>query len=108
MENHEKHQMMSTEMKHAKHKGHGQHHQMMVRDFKKRFIVSLILTVPILMLSPLIQQVLGLQFLEFVGDDYVLFILSTILFLYGGWPFLKGFFDEMKKKTPGMMVLIAV
>ncbi|MHA1380325.1 MAG: heavy metal translocating P-type ATPase, partial [Candidatus Helarchaeota archaeon] len=108
MENHEKHQMMSTEMKHTKHKGHGQHHQMMVRDFKKRFIVSLILTVPILMLSPLIQQVLGLQFLEFVGDDYILFILSTILFLYGGWPFLKGFFDEMKKKTPGMMVLIAV
>ncbi|MHA1650062.1 MAG: heavy metal translocating P-type ATPase [Candidatus Helarchaeota archaeon] len=106
--NHSKHDMKHNKMDHSKHKEHSSHHEMMVRDFKKRFKVSMILTIPILLLSPLIQNVFNLQVLQFPGDDYLLFGLSVILFFYGGWPFLKGFYDEIKKKTPGMMVLIAV
>jgi len=96
---------------HAGHKGHGhshaEHHRMMMEDFKKRFIVSVILTVPILILSPLIQRFLGFE-LTFPGDHYVLFGLSAIVYFYGGWPFLKGMVDELRKKLPGMMTLIAL
>jgi Cu2+-exporting ATPase len=87
--------------------GHHDHHAMMIEDFKKRFWISLVLTVPILALSHMIQQLLGFE-LTFFGDQYILFGLSTIVFLYGGWPFLKGLWDEMKDKNPGMMTLIAV
>jgi Cu2+-exporting ATPase len=80
---------------------------MMIEDFKKRFWISLVLTVPILALSHMIQQLLGFE-LTFFGDQYVLFGLSTIVFFYGGWPFLKGLWDELKDKNPGMMTLIAV
>ncbi|MFH1995286.1 MAG: copper-translocating P-type ATPase, partial [Nitrospinota bacterium] len=78
-------------------------------DFKKRFWISLLLTLPIITLSPLIQKFLGLgEAIKFQGDLYLLFILSTVVFFYGGYPFLKGFFEEIKKKLPGMMTLIAV
>ncbi len=86
---------------------HANHHKMMVKDFKRRFLVSLVITIPILILSPLIQQFLGLT-ISFPGDRYVLFVLSGIVFFYGGWPFLKGLIQEIKKKQPGMMTLIAV
>jgi len=92
---------------HAGHKGHHDHHEMMVQDFKRRFFVSLVLTIPILLLSPLIQRVVGLSF-TFVGDRYVLFALSAFVFFYGGWPFLKGLFVELRKLHPGMMTLIAL
>ncbi|MDP3964140.1 MAG: copper-translocating P-type ATPase [bacterium] len=86
---------------------HSEHHKHMVRDFKKRFLVSIIVTIPILLLSPLIQQFLGISY-SFAGDKYVLWILSSFIFFYGGWPFLKGIFEELKKKQPGMMTLIAL
>src|SRR6187455_3475375 len=88
------------------HEGHG-HHAMMIDDFKKRFWISLILTVPILLLSEMIQHWLGFE-IKFSGDKYVLLSLSSFTFFYGGWPFLKGFVDEIKSKTPGMMTLIAL
>lgn len=89
--------------------GHHNHHQHMVSDFKKRFIVSIILTVPVLLLSSTIQKFLRLgSILKFPGDEYVLFALSTIVFFYGGWPFLKGLFNELKSKQPGMMTLIGL
>ena len=70
--------------------GHtGHDHSTMIADFRRRFWVSLILTVPVLALSPLIQSLLGIQ-LRFPGDSYVLFGLSAIVFFYGGWPFLTG------------------
>ncbi|AEK72051.1 copper-translocating P-type ATPase [Thermococcus sp. 4557] len=78
-----------------------------MEDFKKRFVVSVILTVPILILSPLIQDFFGFE-LTFPGDRYVLFGLSAVVYFYGGWPFLKGMGDELKKKLPGMMTLIAL
>ncbi len=81
----------------------------MVADFRKRFWVSLLLTGPVLALSPLIQRILGLeQAISFPGDLYVLFALSTAVFFYGGYPFLKGLFQELRSKQPGMMTLIAL
>jgi len=94
---------------HMNHDGgdHHDHHAMMVEDFKKRFYISLILTVPILILSPMIQMFLGVDW-RFTGDSYLLFVLSTILFFYGGKPFLLGAREELKKKSPAMMTLIAL
>ncbi|MBC7421864.1 MAG: heavy metal translocating P-type ATPase, partial [Ferruginibacter sp.] len=84
--------------------GHG-HHNMMIADFKKRFFVVLALTIPIMLLSPMIQHFLGVDW-NFNGSLYILFSLSTIVFIYGGWPFLKGLVTELKDKNPGMMTLI--
>lgn len=83
------------------------HHRMMIADFRKRFWVSLILTIPILLLSPMIQKWLGVNW-EFTGSRYILFGLASIVYFYGGLPFLKGFFSEIKQKAPGMMTLIAM
>ncbi|SEA40518.1 Cu2+-exporting ATPase [Thalassobacillus cyri] len=85
------------------HHGHGD----MVADFKKRFYISLLLTVPILMLSPMIQGFLGVDW-RFPFDQWILFGLSTIVFFYGGWPFLTGGISELKQKNPGMMTLIGL
>jgi len=79
----------------------------MLEDFKKRFKISFILTIPILLLSPMIQSLFGFSFV-FIGSKYILFFLSTIMFIYGGWPFLSGLKDELSDKQPGMMTLIAL
>ena len=84
--------------------GHN-HHAMMIADFKKRFYLVLVLTIPIMLLSTMIQQFLGVNWL-FAGSSYILFALSSVVFFYGGWPFLKGLVDEVKAKSPGMMFLI--
>ncbi|MBS3748239.1 MAG: copper-translocating P-type ATPase [Candidatus Thermoplasmatota archaeon] len=83
------------------------HHKIMLQDFKKRFIVSIFLTIPILVLSPLIQRFLGFE-LVFEGRNILLFILSSIIYFYGGWPFLKGIYNELSEESPGMMTLISV
>jgi P-type Cu2+ transporter len=94
--------------KHVEH-SHHDHHSHMITDFKKRFWVSLIITIPVLLLSPLIQEFLNVRdAFHFIGDMYLLFVFSTFIFFYGGWPFLKGLFSELKKKQPGMMTLIAL
>lgn len=84
--------------------GHN-HHAMMIEDFKKRFYVVLILSVPIILLSAMIQKFMGVDW-QFTGSKYILFALSTVVFFYGGWPFFKGLVTEIKTKTPGMMFLI--
>jgi len=86
---------------------HNDHHRMMIKDFKKRFWVSLGLTVPVLALAPMIQSFLGIDW-SFSGSMYVLFGLSSIIYFYGGFPFLKGLVEELRKRSPGMMTLIAV
>jgi len=86
------------------HAGH-EHHKMMIADFEKRFFVVLVLTIPIMLLSEMIQHWLSIH-ISFTGSQYVLLGLSTLVFLYGGWPFLKGWFEEMKAWKPGMMTLI--
>ena len=80
-------------------------HSGMIADFKKRFFIVLILTVPIMALSPMIQQWLNFE-INFPGAKYVLLLLSSVVFVYGGWPFLKGLVNEARVKNPGMMFLI--
>jgi len=89
--------------------GHESHHARMVADFRRRFWISMVLTLPILALAPLIQQTLGIKgMLHFPGDAYVQFAFATAVFFYGGWPFLKGLFDELRQGSPGMMTLIGM
>lgn len=84
-----------------KHAGHHTH------DFLKRFWVCLAITVPILLLSPMIQTWLGFQW-RFSGDQYVLLALSSLIYVYGGMPFLKGMVNEIKANAIGMMTLVAI
>ncbi|HUU14413.1 MAG TPA: copper-translocating P-type ATPase [Terriglobia bacterium] len=84
-------------------------HAHMAADFRKRFWISLALTLPILVLSPMLQTLVGLrEAIRFPGDIYLLFGLSSAVFWYGGWPFLKGFIGEIQSRRPGMMTLISV
>ncbi|MEB0278201.1 copper-translocating P-type ATPase [Mucilaginibacter sp. 5C4] len=105
---------MPEGMDHSKmHKGHDphmgmsehNHHAMMIADFKKRFYVVLVLTIPIMLLSTMIQHFMRVNW-AFIGSSYILFALSSVVFVYGGWPFLTGLVDEVKAKNPGMMFLI--
>ena len=94
------------------HDGHGghshhEHHLAMVKDFKFRFWWVLAMTLPILALSPMIQDFLGVDW-RFSGDTWILAGLSTIVYFFGGWPFLSGLADELKQKRPGMMTLIGL
>jgi Cu2+-exporting ATPase len=113
----EKHNHDHHEMKHANHveKGssshthldHDKHAGHSVEGFLNRFIICIVVTVPVLTLSHMIQEWLGFQ-LAFTGDRIVLAILSTSIFIYGGWPFLKGLWDEVKENAIGMMTLIGI
>jgi len=94
---------------HPEQMDHQDHHAHMAADFRKRFWISLALTLPILVLSPLLQKLVGLrEAIRFPGDLYVLFGFATAVYWYGGWPFLKGLFNELKSRQPGMMTLVAV
>ncbi|MGN8842344.1 copper-translocating P-type ATPase [Niallia sp. HCP3S3_B10] len=92
---------------HSNHGGHSGHHEHMVGDFKKRFWISLVLAIPISYLSPMIEMLFGYD-VNFTGDTLLLFLLSTIVFLYGGKPFLLGAWSELKERAPGMMLLISL
>ncbi len=88
---------------------HGDHHAHMVEDFKKRFWISLLFSVPIIFLSPVIREFFGFPgTVGFAGSEILSFLLSTFVFFYGGSPFLSGMKNELRKKQPGMMTLIAV
>ncbi|MEO6251973.1 MAG: copper-translocating P-type ATPase [Ferruginibacter sp.] len=106
-ETHAGHDM--SNMQHGANPGMGMsghnHHAMMIADFKKRFYVVLILTIPIMLLSEMIQHWLNIH-ISFPGAKYVLLALSSVVFFHGGWPFLKGLVDEVRSKNPGMMFLI--
>jgi Cu2+-exporting ATPase len=91
------------------HDGGGHDHHHMIADYKRRFWVCLILTVPILILSPHIQHIFGVHdILMFPGDVYILFTLSSVVYFYGGYPFFQGIYKELKVRNPGMMTLVAV
>lgn len=87
------------------HSGH-ESHASGIADFRKRFYVVLILTIPIMLLSEMIQHWLNIH-INFPGSKFVLLILSSVVFFYGGWPFLKGLVGEMRATNPGMMTLVA-
>lgn len=108
-QNHEKHNHEEEHQDQDDHGGHDHHnhHEMMIEDFKRRLFISLIVTIPILILSPMIQEWTNIE-ITFTGSNYVLFALATFIYFYGGWPFLTGLKDELKEKKPGMMTLIAM
>ncbi|MBJ7886270.1 heavy metal translocating P-type ATPase [Staphylococcus warneri] len=106
--NHQNHMNHSNQMHHDNHashhhSGHAHHHG----NFKVKFFVSLIFAIPIILLSPMMGVNLPFQF-TFPGSEWVVLILSTILFFYGGKPFLSGGKDEIAAKKPGMMTLVAL
>lgn len=103
---HSQHSMNPT-MNHAAHGHAGHDHKEMIADFRRRFFVVAALTIPIMLLSPMIQHWLSVHW-QFTGSNYLLFALSSVVFFYGGFPFLKGIVDELRSKVPGMMTLIAV
>lgn len=105
-------------MQHEDHKHHHEHHGApknqgsnhhlhMMQDFLQRFWVSSALTIPLLVLSPMIQQWFGYT-IEFKGINTILLVLSSIVFIYGGKPFLSGMAKEIKRGKPGMMTLISL
>lgn len=106
--NHQNHMNHSNQMHHDNHashhhSGHAHHHG----NFKVKFFVSLIFAIPIILLSPMMGVNLPFQF-TFPGSEWVVLILSTILFFYGGKLFLSGGKDEIAEKKPGMMTLVAL
>ena len=114
--NHENHMNHSNQMHHeahehhdhheaySHHNGHEHHHH---GNFKVKFFVSLIFAIPIIILSPMMGVKLPFQ-ITFPGSEWVVLILGTILFFYGGKPFLSGGKDEIVAKKPGMMTLVAL
>ncbi|WP_186305246.1 heavy metal translocating P-type ATPase [Staphylococcus hominis] len=101
--NHSNHMHHDNHESHNHHSGHAHHHG----NFKVKFFVSLIFAIPIILLSPMMGVNLPFQF-TFPGSEWVVLILSTILFFYGGKPFLSGGKNEIAEKKPGMMTLVAL
>ncbi|NCU05039.1 MAG: HAD-IC family P-type ATPase, partial [Chitinophagaceae bacterium] len=108
---HHNHQHEHTHQEHKNHDAHAQGHDKHAghhaADFRKRFIVCSIVSIPVLALSHIIQLWSGFEF-SFKGDSYLLAALSTFIFIYGGYPFLKGLYDEVRSNSIGMMTLIGV
>lgn len=89
------------------HHSHTEHHRMMFRDYRRRFFISTAVTVPILVLSPLVQELFGFS-LRVPGQSYIIFALSTFVFFCGGMPFLSGLVSELQSRQPGMITLICL
>lgn len=100
----------SKQMDHSMHMDHdhgGMDHSMHMGNFKQKFWLSLILAIPIILFSPMMGMEFPFQ-ITFPGSDWLVLILATILFIYGGQPFLSGAKMELKQKSPAMMTLIAM
>ena len=97
-------------MDHSMHMDHehgGMDHSMHMGNFKQKFWLSLILAIPVILFSPMMGMEFPFQ-ITFPGSDWLILILATILFIYGGQPFLSGAKMELKQKSPAMMTLIAM
>ena len=96
------------EHQHGEHQEHDKHAGHSVAMFKDKFWLSLLLTIPVLVYSEMIQHWLNFTPPAFPGLQYVPFVFSTIIFFYGGLVFIKGAWSELKAKLPGMMTLISL
>ncbi|NOZ61026.1 MAG: heavy metal translocating P-type ATPase, partial [Calditrichaeota bacterium] len=113
---HEAHVHKEKKAKHVhaehEHQGHEDehhdHHLMMEIDMRRRFWVSLLITIPVLILSPTIQKWFGFSLPEFAGTNYILFLLASVIAFYGGLPFYKGAAKSLKSGTLDMMVLVSL
>ena len=83
------HNTVDTHSEHNAHAGHDKHAGHHTADFLKRFWICLILTIPVLLLSHMIQQWFGFH-IDFAGDKYILLLLGSVIYFYGGMPFFKG------------------
>lgn len=93
---------------HSDHQHHENHHEHMARDFKRRFFISLIVSIPVLALSETIQGWFGFSF-DFIGQSFVLLFLASVIALWGAFPFYKSSLnDELKEKRLGMMTLVSI
>jgi len=99
---HEHHHDNNERQEHDKHAGHS------VAMFKDKFWLSFVLTIPVLVYSEMISSWLDFTPPAFLGSQYVPFVLSTVIFFYGGMVFIKGAIGELKAKLPGMMTLISL
>ncbi|MGO3790168.1 MAG: heavy metal translocating P-type ATPase [Enterococcus gilvus] len=107
-EGHDHHEMNHGMDGHEHHDmGGGMDHSMHMGNFKQKFWLSLVLSIPIIVLSPMMGIQLPFQF-TFPGSEWVVLVLATVLFIYGGQPFLSGAKMELKMKSPAMMTLIAM
>lgn len=104
---HEQHSMDHSSMDHHDHMSGGMDHSMHMGNFKQKFWLSLLLAIPIILFSPMMGMEFPFQ-VTFPGSDWLVLILATILFIYGGQPFLSGAKMELKQKSPAMMTLIAM
>jgi len=93
---------------HGEHAGHDQHAGHSVAMFRDRFWLSLVLTLIVVFFSDMIQEWFGYTASRFPGSDWVVPVLGTVVFLYGGWPFMKGAISEIRDRRPGMMLLIGM
>jgi Cu2+-exporting ATPase len=89
---------------HKNHEDHSGHEKM----FRKRFWISLLLSIPVLVFSPTLQDWLGYNIPDFTGSAWITPVFSVIVFFYGGLPFLRMAVPELRKKQPGMMTLISL
>src|SRR3990172_12449785 len=81
---------------------HHDHQAMMIADFRRRFWVSLVFTIPVVLLAQDVQQLLGVrETLRFTGESFAAWALSSVVYFYGGYPFLRGFISEVRARTPG-------
>lgn len=101
-------------VKHGEHKGHKEHKEFdkhqghKTNVFKTKFWISLILSVPVVLYSSIVQTLLNWQPPQFPGSDYVPLILASVIFFYGGWVFIISAYRELRAKMPGMMTLISL
>src|SRR5690625_4673811 len=105
----ENHSSSEHEHSYDNHHSHEDHHDHShhVADYWKRFIISLIISIPIFVLLPLVQELLGFE-LTLSGDRYVVASHATFIVFYGGYPFLQGLYEEVKDRAIGMMTLIGI
>ncbi len=100
---------ISEDHTHKKHKDHAGHdHSMHVGEIRRKAVVSTLLTLPVLLYSKSLQDLLGYSMPEFPGSEWITPVLSAVVFFYGGLFFLKGMLDELRRRSPGMMTLIGV
>jgi Cu2+-exporting ATPase len=93
---------------HAGHAGHGGGHGDHAAQFRDRFWLSLLLSIPVVLYSEMVQEWLRFTPPSFPGSGWVAPVLGTLVFLYGGWPFLSGGLAEARARQPGMMLLISL
>ncbi|NOY98412.1 MAG: copper-translocating P-type ATPase [Chloroflexi bacterium] len=106
---HGEHQMQAGHEGHGSgHEGHGVDHSGHEQMFRQRFWISLLLSIPVLLYSPSIQNWLGFSVSAFPGSDWITPIFGVIVFFYGGMPFLQMAVPEVRKREPGMMTLISL